>query len=89
MTPVRASLCGHERGARHEEGIAILGSGNIVSRWAGEGVIIYQIVVNPIVLGQGWTLFNGLKEKLALRLTRSRAFGNGNVLLCYEPGAGA
>ena len=24
-------------------------------------------------------------EKPALKLTRTRTFGNGNVLLCYEP----
>jgi dihydrofolate reductase len=41
--------------------------------------------VNPVVLGAGRTLFDGVTEKLALKLTKSRAFGNGNVLLCYEP----
>ena len=30
-------------------------------------------------------LFDGIKEKLTLKLTRMRAFCNGNVLLCYEP----
>ena len=45
----------------------------------------YQMVVNPVVLGKGKTMFDGIKEKLALKLTRTRTFGNGNVLLCYEP----
>ena len=44
----------------------------------------YQIVVNPVVLGKGRTMFEGLKKKLALKLAKTRAFGNGNVLLCYE-----
>jgi len=68
------------------EGMVILGSGSIVSQLAPEGLIdAYQIVTNPIVLGKGRTMFAGVKEKLALRLTKTRAFGNGNVLLCYEP----
>ncbi len=44
-----------------------------------------EMVVNPIVLGQGRTMFEDVEENLALRLTKMRAFGNGNVLLCYEP----
>ena len=39
----------------------------------------YQIVVNPIVLGKGRTMFDGVKEKLTLKLTKTRTFGNGNV----------
>jgi dihydrofolate reductase len=68
------------------EGMAILGSGSIVSQLAPEGLIDeYQVVVNPVVLGKGRTMFDGVKEKLNLKLTKTRAFGNGNVLLCYEP----
>ncbi|HMA16988.1 MAG TPA: dihydrofolate reductase family protein, partial [Thermoanaerobaculia bacterium] len=69
------------------EGIAILGSGSIVSQLAPEDLIDeYQLVVNPVVLGAGRTMFEGIPEKLTLRRTNVRAFGNGNVLLCYEPG---
>ena len=68
------------------EGMAILGSGSVVSQLAQEGLIDeYQIVVNPVVLGKGRTMFDGIKGKLTLKLTKTRAFGNGNVLLCYEP----
>jgi dihydrofolate reductase len=68
------------------EGMAILGSGSMVSQLAQEGLIDeYQIVVNPIVLGKGRTLFDGLRKKLTLKLTKTRAFGNGNVFLRYEP----
>jgi dihydrofolate reductase len=45
----------------------------------------YQIVVNPVVLGKGKTLFDGIEEKRTLKLTKARTFGDGNVLLCYEP----
>jgi dihydrofolate reductase len=66
--------------------MAILGSGNIVSQLAQEGLIDeYQIMVNPVVLGKGRTMFDGIKEKVTLKLTNTRTFGNGNVLLCYGP----
>jgi hypothetical protein len=32
-------------------------------------------------------MFDGVKEKLTLKLTKTRAFGNGNALLCYAPRA--
>jgi dihydrofolate reductase len=67
-------------------GIAILGSGSIVAQLAQEALIDeYQIVLNPIVLGGGRTMFAGIKEKLRLKPTSSRTFTNGNVFLRYEP----
>ncbi len=30
-------------------------------------------------------MFEGLQQKLALKPTQTRTFGNGNVLLCYVP----
>jgi dihydrofolate reductase len=69
-------------------GIAILGSGSIVSQLTQAGLIDeLQIVVNPVVLGKGRTLFEGVGQNIALKLVGSRAFGNGNVVLRYEPGA--
>jgi dihydrofolate reductase len=67
-------------------GMAILGSGSIVSQLAREGLIDeFQLVVNPIVLGKGRTMFEGIDTRLNMRPTKTRTFGNGNVLLCYEP----
>ena len=68
------------------EGMVILGSGSIVSQLTQHGLIDeYQIIVNPVALGKGRTMFDGIKEKVLLKLTNSRTFGNGNVLLCYQP----
>ena len=68
--------------------MVILGSGNIISQLAQEGLIDeYQIVVTPVVLGKGRTIFDGLTKRLPLKLTKSQAFGNGNVVLVYEPTA--
>jgi dihydrofolate reductase len=68
-------------------GVVIFGSGTIVSLLAQEGLIDeFQIVVIPVVLGKGKSMFEGIKDKLPLKLTKTRSFCNGNVLLCYEPG---
>ncbi len=66
--------------------MVILGSGSIVSQLAQEGLIDeYQFVVVPVVLGKGRTMFDGIKAKLRLKLTNSRTFGNGKVVLTYVP----
>ena len=66
--------------------MAVLGSGSIVAQLAQEDLIDeYQIAVKPLVLGAGRTLFEGVTRRLDLRLTRTRAFANGSVVLWYEP----
>ena len=68
------------------EDMVILGSGTIVSQLSEHRLIDeYQIIVNPIVLGKGRTMFEGMKEPLTLKRTKARNFENGNVLVCYEP----
>jgi dihydrofolate reductase len=67
-------------------GMVILGSGSIVAQLAPEGLIDeYQTVVNPVVLGKGRTMFDGVRAPLDLKLTNSRTFRNGKVWLCYAP----
>jgi len=85
---VKGDLVAEIRKMKREPGedMVILGSGSIVSQLAQERLIdAYQVVVNPIVLSKGRTMFDGVKEKLNLKLTKTRTFGNGNVFLCYEP----
>jgi dihydrofolate reductase len=66
--------------------IVILGSGTIVAQLAGQGWIDeYQLVVNPLVLGTGRTLFEDVRNKVTLKLKSTRSFTNGNVLLSYVP----
>jgi dihydrofolate reductase len=68
--------------------MVILGSASIVSQLAQEGLIDeFQIFVSPVALGSGKSMFAGIRGKLALKLTRTRIFGNGSVLLCYAPAA--
>jgi dihydrofolate reductase len=87
-TLVKTDLVAEIRKRKQEsgEGMAILGSGSIVAQLAASGLIDeYQVVVNSVVLGKGRTMFEGLKENLNLKLTKSRAFRNGSVFLSYEP----
>ena len=70
----------------HGPNMVILGSGNIVSQLAQQNLIYeYQVALRPIVLGKGRTMFEGVKDKLNLQLTKSRTFGNGTVFTCYQP----
>lgn len=65
--------------------IVILGSGSIVSQLAQAGLIDeYQMIFNPIVLGQGRTMFETVKDRLKFKLTNTRSFKNGNVVLTYQ-----
>jgi len=85
---VKGDMAAEIRKMKKEPGkdMVIFGSGSIVSQLAQEGLIDeYQIAMNPVVLGKGKTMFDGIKQKLNLKLTKTRAFGNGNVFLCYEP----
>ena len=36
-------------------------------------------------LGKVQTMFEDLKEKLPLKLAKTRSFRNGKILLCYQP----
>ena len=46
--------------------LKVLGSGSIVAQLTAEGFIDeYQILLNPIVIGTGKTMFEGLKNRLA------------------------
>jgi dihydrofolate reductase len=85
---VKGNIAAEIRKMKQESGagMAVMGSGSIVSQLTQEGLIDeYQIVVIPVVLGSGRTMFEGVKDKLRLKLTKNRMFDNGNVFLCYEP----
>jgi dihydrofolate reductase len=64
--------------------LTVLGSGSIVSQLTQERLIDeYEILLNPIVIGKGKTMFEDVKDRFSLKLTKTRVFGNGNVLLSY------
>jgi dihydrofolate reductase len=85
---VKGDLASEVRKLKQAPGkdLVILGSGTIVSQLSEARLIDeYQIVLVPVALGAGRTLFEGQKSKLDLKLTKTRTFGNGNVVLSYEP----
>jgi dihydrofolate reductase len=89
-TLLKGDLAAEVRKLKQEPGpnIVVMGSGSVVAQLAEAGLIDeYQIVLNPIVVGGGRTMFEGVKRKLPMKLASSRAFGNGNVVLFYQPAA--
>jgi len=62
-------------------GLTLLGSGNVATQLGEAGLVAeYQLVVLPIALGKGRTVFT---KPETLRLTDHRAFKCGNVVLTY------
>jgi dihydrofolate reductase len=41
-------------------------------------------MLDPVVIGKGATIFKGIKRKLNLRLTSTRTFKSGVILLSYH-----
>jgi dihydrofolate reductase len=44
-----------------------------------------RVLINPVLLAKGKTLFTGLDKQVQLQLMQTRTFRNGNVLLIYKP----
>lgn len=64
----------------------IFGSANLASTFTKNGLIDeYRLMVNPIILGKGASVFDGNNGMLKLKLIDLKTFHNGNVLLYYQP----
>jgi dihydrofolate reductase len=86
-TLVKSDPAAEVRKMKKESGpdMVIMGSGTIVSLLTQAGLIDeYELVMIPVVLGKGRTMFDGVKEKLKLELTKTRAFKNGSVVMWYD-----
>lgn len=67
------------------EDLMIFGSPSIVHTLAQRGVIDeYRIHVNPIVLGGGIPLFEGIDERIDLELLNAKTFRSGVIGLHYR-----
>ena len=68
--------------AQDGKDIAVLGSSHLGKQILEAGLLDeVRIMVNPVFIGSGSTLFEGLSRNLKLKNTRT--FENGNVLLTY------
>jgi dihydrofolate reductase len=63
--------------------MTILGSGSIITQLAGL-IDTYQIMIDPIALGDGTPMFKGLKDPLQLELVNTKTFKSGVILVSYQ-----
>jgi dihydrofolate reductase len=65
--------------------LTILGSGEILAQLADAGLVDgYDIMLDPVILGEGVTIFQGIRKNQNLKLLSQRNFKNGAMLLSYE-----
>jgi dihydrofolate reductase len=66
--------------------LLVIGSAHLTASLARAGVLDeLRIMISPIVLGRGHSLFADLRDRVSLTLLRVRQFNSGNVLLTYRP----
>ncbi len=66
--------------------MVIIGSANLIQNLAALDLIDeYQIMLEPIILGEGKPLFLNYKDSVDLQLSKSRVFTNSAVALYYQP----
>ena len=74
---------------KHQPGkdIAILGSSDLTVSLMQTGLVDeLRIMVNPVIVGDGKSVFTTAVETNSLKLLKSRPFNSGNVLLSYRCG---
>jgi hypothetical protein len=49
----------------------------------------YRLTLNPVILAEGTPLFMDVQQQRKLRLTGTRQFASGAILLRYEPDPGS
>jgi dihydrofolate reductase len=65
--------------------MVIFGSADLSSTLIKHNLIDeFEIMLNPVILGNGNPLFKNIQSRLNLKLLNSKAYKNGNVLLTYK-----
>ena len=88
VTVISGDVTGAVKKLKEQPGktIAIFGSNTLCVSLLQAGLLDeLQIMLNPVVFGEGTSLFKGLPEKAALRLAGTQAFKSGAILLTYQP----
>lgn len=66
--------------------IAVFSSSNLTVTLLEQNLVDeLRVMVNPVLLGAGRSLFTGLSTRVRPELQRTTIFHSGNVLLCYRP----
>ena len=66
--------------------LVMMASSDLAVTLLKEGVIDeFQIILNPIILGSGKSLFKGLDQRIPLKLIKTQVFKSGVVVLTYQP----
>lgn len=88
---VTADVAGAVAGLKRQPGgpLALFGSSTLTTELLTAGLVDeVRIMVSPVLLGAGTSLFAGLGGGVPLDLLRVTTFRSGNVLLCYRPRPG-
>jgi dihydrofolate reductase len=65
--------------------MVVLGSATLASSLLQADLIDeYRVIVNPVLVGSGNSLFRGIKEMVKLKLLGVRPFASGVVMLSYR-----
>jgi dihydrofolate reductase len=64
--------------------MCVLGSSNLcVSLMQANLIDEWRVMINPVLLGRGNTVYDGITDRLRLKHTGTKIFKSGNVLLYY------
>lgn len=64
----------------------LVGSRSLIIATMNLGLVDeYQFCVHPVVAGKGLPLFKDIQARSVLKLTNTKTFGSGAIMLYYEP----
>jgi len=65
--------------------MVVLGSARLASALLQMGLIDeYRIILSPVLIGRGNPLFQGIRERIRLKLAATKVLGSGVVVLSYQ-----
>lgn len=68
------------------DGLFPVGGSELATSFLEQGLMDeLRIILTPILLGEGKTVFDGIKKRYPLRLLSTKQFKSGNVVVIYEP----
>jgi dihydrofolate reductase len=68
------------------DGVLPVGGSELAASFLEQGLMDeLHIILTPILLGGGKTVFDGIKKRYPLRLLSTKKFKSGNVVVAYEP----